>query len=120
MSLEMMQSINNKKCSCGKEHNFSSKVIAHEGSINEIVNIVLEYKAKSVFIIADKNTYKAAGEKVVKLLKNIVSVDAYVFKAENLEPDESSVGLAAMNFNPNCDVVIGVGSGLLEFSFPYP
>ena len=114
MSVELMQSINNKICSCGKEHVFSSKVIVGEGVINEIVKVVQDYNAKGVFIIADKNTYKAAGAKVSELLDNIVSVKSYVFKSDNLEPDESSVGLAAMNFNPDCDVVIGVGSGVIN------
>ncbi len=114
MSLELMQSINNKQCSCGKEHTFSSKVLVGKGVLSEIVNVVQSYNAKKVFVIADKNTYKAAGETVVKLLENTLCVTSYVFKADVLEPDEASVGLAVMNFRPDSDLVIGVGSGVIN------
>lgn len=37
-----------------------------------------------------------------------------MFASDNLEPDEASVGLAIMNFKPEYDLVIGVGSGVIN------
>ena len=109
-----MNAIKNSECICGKEHEFSSEILVGKGVLSEIVDVVKSYNSKKVFLIADKNTYKAAGETVVDLLKNIVTVNSYVFKKDNLEPNESNVGLAIMNFKPDCDVVIGVGSGVIN------
>ncbi len=115
MSLEMMENLNGKMCRCGKEHCFSSKVIVGEGVISALPEIIRGFGAKKVFVIADKNTYKAAGKAVCELLENnSFSVDSYVFRADSLEPDEANVGLAVMNFKADSDIVIGVGSGVIN------
>lgn len=115
MSLEMMNSLNGKICSCGKQHTFSSKVVVGQGVLSKLPQMVKEFNAKNVFVIADKNTYKAAGEMVCKLLESDdFIVNSYVFRAENLEPDEANVGLAVMNFKSDSDLVIGVGSGVIN------
>ncbi len=114
MFLQSVQSLNNKQCNCGKFHSFYSKVLVGKGVLSEIVNVVKSYNAKNVFVIADRNTYKEAGERVVDLLKSVVLVDCYVFKDDNLEPNEASVGLAVMSFKADCDIIIGVGSGVIN------
>lgn len=104
-----------KNCKCGKEHVFTSKVIVCEKAIYQIPDILNDWGAKNVFVIADKNTYMAAGETVVGILQEAdIHVETYVFKKDVLEPDESNVGLAIMHFNSECDVVIGVGSGVIN------
>ena len=70
---------------------------------------------KKVYLVADQNTYSVAGEKVFEILtQSEVSVSKYVFASKNLEPDESAVGMATMNYRPGCDAVIGVGSGVIN------
>ena len=111
----MFEKINKKNCKCGKEHIFTSKVITEKGAINKLPLILSELKANSAFIIADKNTYTVAGKSVVDILnKSGFRTYEYVFNNDILEPCESNVGLALMNFNPKCDVVIGVGSGVIN------
>lgn len=102
-------------CKCGKEHSFASKVIIGDGVINELPSALLALKAKKVFVYADKKTYSAAGAAVCeRLVAGGLDVRKYVFAKENLEPDEANVGLAMMNFDPTCDAVIGVGSGVIN------
>lgn len=111
----MFNQINDKKCICGKEHIFTSKVIIEKGAINKLPLILKEMGLHCAFIIADKNTYFAAGKSVVEILeKSGIKTDKYIFTEDVIEPDESNVGLAVMNFNPACDVVIGVGSGVIN------
>lgn len=111
----LIDEINDKKCSCGKAHTFNSEIITGCGAIDRLPEILNKLNAKKAFVIADKNTYSAAGEKVCDILKkNGTDFGKYIFKSENLEPDEASVGLAVMNFDPACDVVIGVGSGVIN------
>ena len=38
----------------------------------------------------------------------------YVFKEKNLEPDEHSVGSAVMHYDYACDIIITIGSGVLN------
>ena len=111
----MFKQINSTDCICGKQHIFTSKTVIEKGAINKLPQIIKELEANSAFIIADKNTYCAAGEKVFDILsREKIKVEKYVFKNDILEPDEANVGLAVMNFNPNCDVIISVGSGVIN------
>ena len=104
-----------KNCRCGKEHVFTSEVIVGDGVLKEIPQVLNKYSAKKVFLLADKNTYVAAGKCVEKILKEAgVVVAKYVFQKDFLEPDETNVGLAVMHYESNCDVVIGVGSGVIN------
>ena len=112
---KMFGNLSTSNCACGKEHIFTSKVIAESGAINRLPEILDEISAKRVFLIADKNTYAAAGEKVCEILdKHGTRVKKYVFNKDELEPDEANVGLAVMNFDNGCDAVISVGSGVIN------
>ncbi len=104
-----------RNCKCGKEHVFEAEVILGEGVLQEIPTVLKKYHAKKVFLIADKNTYKAAGETVEHIIKKgEIACSSYVFQKDVLEPDETNVGLAIMHYESDCDAVIGVGSGVIN------
>ena len=109
------ESISEKNCACGKTHIFDSDVIVGNGAIKKLPDSVRKFGAKKVFVLADVNTYKAAGGCVFDVLKQSdIAFSKYIFKSEHLEPDEFSVGLAAMNFDEGCDAIIGIGSGVIN------
>ena len=111
----MFENIKTSGCVCGKEHIFTSKVIAGSGAIEQLPAVIEEMGLHSAFIIADKNTYSAAGEKAADLLQRSgIKVGKYIFTGESIEPDEAHVGLAIMNFDPSFDVIVGVGSGVIN------
>lgn len=115
MSLEIMKKISKNNCICQKKHSFESEVIVEKGAVKKLPQIIEKLNCKKVFLIADKNTYDAVGKTVCDLMReNNIEFTNYVFSDEKLEPDEKSVGLAIMNFNPKCDVVVGVGSGVIN------
>lgn len=102
-------------CKCGRKHIFTSQVIVGEGVIGELPCLLKRYDAQKVFLIADKNTYDAAGRTVTEILEgNSIKVTSCIFGADPLEPDEQSVGRAIMYYESDCDVVIGVGSGVIN------
>lgn len=101
-------------CKCGKQHIFKSEVIVKEGAILELPRLLARYDAQKVFLIADQNTYAAAGKAVEALIKDSVKVVSCIFGKDALEPDERSVGRAMMYYEADCDVVIGVGSGIIN------
>ena len=103
-------------CSCGREHQVAiDDVVTGSGVVNQLPAFVAKYNAKKPFVFADVNTYAAAGETVCRILKeNGIAYESYVFPQKELEPDEHAVGAAIMYFDPSCDLIIAVGSGVLN------
>ena len=108
--------IENEICKCGKKHiNPVEELLVGKGVINKLPLLVQKYNSKKAFIIADVNTYAVAGEIVTKLLKeNDIEYSEYIFKDTHLEPDEKAVGSAIMHFDNKCDVIIAIGSGVIN------
>ncbi len=104
------------QCTCGKEHDIAiDDVVTGKGALERLPDFVAKYGAQKPFILADCNTYKAAGEQVAQLLdRHGINHCEYVFPSESLEPDEQAVGSAVMHFDPTCDLIIGVGSGVIN------
>ena len=104
-----------RNCKCGKEHIFTSEVIVKEGALLERPRIMKQYSAKKVFLVADQNTYTAAGNMVTEIVEaEHIKLVKCIFGEGALEPDEHSVGRAIMYYESDCDVVIGVGSGVIN------
>lgn len=104
-------------CACGKAHTAPiDKVIIEKGAVNKLPDIIKNYGKKKAFILADKNTYKAAGEKVAALFdENGISYKKFVFEDEgDVKPNEHSVGAAVMHYDPSCDIIVAVGSGVIN------
>lgn len=103
-------------CSCGKEHDIAiDDVVVGKGVIQRIPEFIAKYQAKKPFILADQNTYKAAGEAVANILRgNGTPFSIYVFQNNELEPNEEAVGSAFMHFDNSCDLIIAVGSGVIN------
>lgn len=103
-------------CKCGKEHKSSVKeVITKPGAVNVLPDIVRRFNSQKPFILADVNTYDAAGDAVCKILADSgIEFSKYIFKNSHIEPDENSVGSAVMHYNSGCDLIIGIGSGVIN------
>lgn len=112
----MIEFQNYIKCDCGKLHNaLIDKFVAEKGAIKALPVLIREYNGTKAFILADKNTYKAAGKKAVQILsENEIAFSLYVYNNEVIAPDEYSVGSAVMNFDNSCDIIVGVGSGVIN------
>ena len=112
----MKNYLETQTCSCGKAHNIAiDDVIIGKGVIQRLPEFVKKYNAKKPFLLADKNTYKAAGETAANLLKDAgIPYSSYIFPQDALEPNEEAVGSAFMHFDHNCDLIIGIGSGVIN------
>jgi len=115
MIMEMLTKMNGVRCSCGKVHEFGSEILTGAGVIARVPEIIKKYGAKKPYILSDKNTYAAAGEKLCAILRDEgITYSSYSFDEEHLEPDEKTVGSAFMHMSRDCDFVIGVGSGVIN------
>ncbi|MBQ8606504.1 MAG: sn-glycerol-1-phosphate dehydrogenase [Clostridia bacterium] len=116
MSSNTVVQINNTGCKCGKDHKTMVKHrIVKKGAINDLPEYVKLYNAKKAFIIADMNTYPIAGEKVRSVLEaSGVECSEYIFTDKRVIPNEKTVGSLFLHYDNSCDIVIGVGSGVIN------
>jgi len=113
MSLDKFSQMNGILCSCGKVHTHSIKnIFAGDGAINHIIDLMSSYQ--KAFILSDPDTHAAAGESVCKLLDKISFPYTNYIINSNPEPDEKSVGSVIMHYDNSCDVIIAVGSGVIN------
>ncbi len=105
-----------EKCACGKVHKTEVKdIIVKSGAINELPRLIKKFNSKKPYILADVNTFSVAGKAILEILeKQNIEYSKYVFFNKKLEPDEKAVGGAIMHFDSSCDLVIGVGSGVIN------
>ena len=115
MSIEKMNAINGAVCTCGKEHSFRADVVIGKGVLQQVPSYVRKYNAEKPFLLSDKNTFTAAGAVLCDILKQQnISYCSYRFDCDTLEPDEHSVGNAVMHYDTSCDIIIGIGSGVIN------
>ena len=100
-------------CPCGKQHTAAvADVAVGSGAVKRLPEFVKRYGSKP-FVIADVNTWQAAGQAVDRVLEDI-PYSSYIFQQKALEPDERAVGAAFMHLDNSCDVLVGVGSGVVN------
>ncbi|MBQ9156060.1 MAG: sn-glycerol-1-phosphate dehydrogenase [Eubacterium sp.] len=102
-------------CECGKDHEVILEDIRIGSHIlPEVADLVKKHGSR-VFMISDRNTYKAAGEEVARILEDRgMLCGSYCFDEEKVEPDEKAAGAVFMHFEPSCDYIVVVGSGTLN------
>lgn len=105
------------QCDCGKKHYVNlEKVLIEKGAINKLPEILKGHSYKKVFIAADQNTYEAAGRYVEAIIKSSgFDYNLLVYKREeDLVPDERAVGELMINIERDTEVIITVGTGVLN------
>lgn len=116
MALDALLAPNAYDCACGRCH---STQVAYlkigPGAARYLPEALATAEAKKPFIICDTHT-KAAAWDMVKPILDAAGVPyvLHVFEREHLEPDEYAVGSLAMAFDPGCDIILAIGSGVLN------
>jgi len=115
MSIDVMNRMNGTRCTCGKVHKFDSVVCIASGAVKELPEHIRKFEAQKVFILSDQNTFTAAGKQVCDLLEKAhINYLSYSFNHFPVEPDENSVGAAIMHYDHSCDLIVAVGSGVIN------
>lgn len=102
-------------CACGKRHNgILDAYIVEKGAVSRTAEFVKKYGKERAFLLADANTFAVAGAQVVQnLTENGIAYSQFVFPA-GIKPDETAVGSAIMHYDASCDIIIGIGSGVIN------
>ena len=115
MPLNLLHAMNGITCQCGKKHVFNAELCIGSGVINKVPEFVRKYSANHIFVLSDKNTFNAAGKTVCELLSTAnITFDSYCYAEKTVEPDEKSVGSAVMHLSAKHDMIIAVGSGVIN------
>ena len=113
--MKKLQAMRGRLCSCGKVHDHNIRLEIGAGVLNKLPQAVEELEGTKVFVLSDRNTFAAAGQRVCRLLEDAgIPYVSYSFSEEAPEPDEKSVGAAVMHYDSTCDLVLGVGSGVIN------
>ena len=102
-------------CTCGKHHNgILDEYIIEKGAIGRTADLVKKHSGSKAFLLADVNTFSTAGTQVMQnLTKNGIPFSKYIFPISP-KPDEAAVGSAMMHYDATCDIIISIGSGVIN------
>lgn len=115
-SLEYL--INNGGFDCKTcERRYSGKLkdcVIGGNALEKLPETVKKYGSKP-FILCDRDTYLAAGERVCELLKDSgITFSLHIVERKMPAPDEFIAGEALMHLNRENDLVIAVGGGVIN------
>lgn len=103
-------------CSCGRRH-FSSvkRIDIDQEATKRLPTHIKELGYRKVFIVADVNTWRAAGEQAAReLTKAGINFDKIILDYEEVVPNEQVIGEILVAVTPGTDLILGVGSGTLN------
>lgn len=105
-------------CGCGVHHAVDLKYLKIGcGAVKQTGEAVRVLGAKKPFVVCDKNTRQAA-DKVCGVLENEGIAHTLFMIPQGdlarLEPDERALGAIAMTYDTSCDMIIAVGSGVIN------
>ena len=87
------------------------------GAIASIPEGLAAMGCKHPFIVCDVNTKAAAWDKVKAVLDQAnIAHTFFCFPMKEVEPDEHAMGSMVLAFDPACDCVLGIGSGVINDS----
>ena len=103
-----------KDCSCGRSHSCPIDYVdIAEGALSRLPEMCKDYK--NILIVCDKNTYAVCGKSVVEILGDSVA-ETIVLQDQTdvVIPDESQIEVIGSRVTGSTDLILGVGSGVIN------
>ena len=103
-----------ENCSCGKLHSCPiTYVDIAEGALSRLPAMCEEYK--NILIVCDKNTYAVCGKNVAEILGDKAK-EVLILKDQTdvVIPDESQIEIIEGRVTNDTDLILGVGSGVIN------
>ena len=103
-------------CECGRHHVCALQYLKiGRGAVESVPEMLAAMGKKRPFVVCDQNTYEGAGRRVCESLDRAgVEHGLYVIPGKRISPAEWEVGSALMHYDPRCDMLLGVGSGVVN------
>ena len=113
MPMQMLHAMNGTRCTCGKIHSFTGRIIRGDGALAQLPQVLKDYQVQKAYLLCDLNTYEIANSLVFQYLDGF-NRHCHIFPESAPEPNEHSVGSAVMHMPADCDIIIGIGSGVIN------
>ena len=103
-------------CECGRHHVCALQYLKiGRGAVESVPEMLAAMGKKRPFVVCDQDTYEVAGRRVCEILDRAgVEHGLYVIPGKRISPAEWEVGSALMHYDPRCDMLLGVGSGVVN------
>lgn len=100
-------------CACGKDHACHiDRVVIRHGALNELPAMTADFH--HILLVCDENTRKVCGAQVEELLGNRIEA-ALTYSGDGLViPNEEAVARLDACVTEKTDLIIGVGSGVIN------
>ncbi len=100
------------KCACGKTHTCDIKYVYIERNATQRLSEICN-EFHSILLVADENTFGAAGEKTICALGDKVTRKVVFSGASILVPNEDAIHRVSSNLE-GIDLIVGIGSGVIQ------
>lgn len=103
-------------CECGRHHVCALQYLKiGRGAVESVPEMLAAMGKKRPFVVCDQNTCEVAGRRVCEILDRAgIEHGLYVIPGKRISPAEWEVGSALMHYDPRCDMLLGVGSGVIN------
>ena len=102
-------------CSCGQKHSCDIKeILVEKGALDKIPGFLAGHK--NALLVSDGNTKPLCGEKVLEKLRGagMNVTEAFFNQTSLVIPDEHSIAFVDSFVTADTDVIVGVGSGVIN------
>lgn len=102
------------KCSCGIDHTCDIKsVIIENGAVDHLPELIKDFH--HILLVADQNTYTVGGKKTKVLIGKKMEAELIYQSGDHfLVPNEKAISLLENKVSEHTDLIIGVGSGVIN------
>lgn len=103
-------------CACGSVHKAVIDYLSiRPGAMEDIPKALGAMGVKKPFVVCDVHTRSAAWDRAERVLGEAgIPYTLFCFPMEQVEPSEEAMGSLIMAFDPTCDCVMGLGSGVIN------
>ena len=114
-SVESLISKGAFECGCGKTHAAHLRdALICEKAVEKLPQYLKNLGGTKAYVLADVNTVEAGAAALEILDRNGINYKKYVYGENHIEPDDRTVGRAFLNYDYSCDIVVGIGSGVIN------
>ena len=114
-SVESLISKGAFECGCGKTHAAHLRdALICEKAVEKLPQYIKNIGGTKAYVLADVNTVEAGAAALEILDRNGIDYKKYVYGENHIEPDDRTVGRAFLNYDYSCDIVVGIGSGVIN------
>lgn len=103
-------------CSCGRTHSANVRLVdIDRDATKRLPDHIRNFGYENVYLVADKNTWEAAGKEAETVLKEAgLPCKSLVLDYDELVPDETVIGEILVGYPKEADLILAVGSGTIN------